>query len=51
VVVKLIGHSDNAPLAGRDERIYGDQVACPTRAPRRPGAAGRLAADLGDRER
>ena len=25
IVVKFIAHSDNAPLEGRDERIYGDQ--------------------------
>ena len=26
VVVKFIGYTDNAPLAGRDERIYGNHV-------------------------
>jgi flagellar motor protein MotB len=26
VVVKFVGHSDNAPLSGRAERIYGDAV-------------------------
>jgi flagellar motor protein MotB len=27
VVVKLIGYTDNAPLTGRNERIYGDAIA------------------------
>jgi flagellar motor protein MotB len=27
VVVKFIGYSDNVPLSGRNERIYGDQLA------------------------
>jgi flagellar motor protein MotB len=27
VVVKFIGYTDDAPLTGRNERIYGDQVA------------------------
>ena len=26
VVVKFIGYTDDAPLAGRDERIYGDHA-------------------------
>ncbi|MFZ9060472.1 MAG: OmpA family protein [Steroidobacteraceae bacterium] len=27
VVVRFIGHTDDVPLAGRDERIYGDHLA------------------------
>jgi flagellar motor protein MotB len=39
VVVKLIGHSDNAPLAGRDERIYGNQVGLSKARARRAALA------------
>ena len=40
IVVKFIAYSDNAPLEGRDERIYGDQLGAvegggPARCPRR----------------
>lgn len=39
VVVKLIGHTDNTPLAGRDERIYGDHLGLSKARARRAALA------------
>ncbi len=39
VVVKFIAHSDNTPLEGRDERIYGDQTGLSKAVARRVALA------------
>ncbi len=39
VVVKLIGYSDNLPLTGRDERIYGNQLGLSKARARRAALA------------
>lgn len=39
VVVKFIAYSDNAPLEGRDERIYGDQLGLSKAVARRVALA------------
>ncbi len=54
VTVKFIGFSDDAPLTGRDERIYGTTAGAlhGARPPGRVGGPGRAAAaDRGSRER
>src|SRR5215470_3801528 len=46
VVVKFIGHSDNVPLTGRNERIYGDPLALSKARARRVALAVREALKL-----
>ncbi len=46
VVVKFIGYTDDAPLTGRNERIYGDQVALSKARAHRVALAVQEALDL-----
>ena len=54
VTVRFIGYTDDAPLTGRDERIYGNHLALSKARAHRVALAMQEAlgsADRGDRER